>query len=108
MIRVHNISCQHLDKDEIFLGADHRVYPCCYLYDSKIQFDEDIKRIYNHYGEDFNNLKVHTLKEILDNPWFSGELEESLNKDHPLNCARCWKSCGDGGIRKTKKEVDRD
>ena len=105
MIRVHNIECKHLDNDELFFGADHRVYPCCYLYDEEVK-ENGLQHIYDEYGKDFNNLKVHTLKEITDSPWYKGELEKALNKDHKLNCDRCWMSCGDKGSRKTQKNVE--
>jgi inhibitor of KinA sporulation pathway (predicted exonuclease) len=106
MIRPHNIVCQHLDNDELYIGADHKVYPCCYLYDS--QFDKrktktNMYLVWDEYGTDFNSLKHHKLEDILHHEWFDGVIEESLNKDHPLNCERCWKSCGSDGIRLTEK-----
>ena len=106
MIRVHNIQCKHLDNDELFFGADHRVYPCCFLYDEEVSSDVGIQHIYDKYGKDFNNLEVHTLKEIMDSPWYTGELEKSLNKEDELHCTRCWLSCGDKGSRKTQKNVE--
>lgn len=104
--RQYNINCQHLDFKEFFMSADKKLFPCCYLYDSYIKGDEDIINLFNYYGKDFNDLNINTFNDIINHEWFNGELEKSFDKNHPLNCARCWKSCGDGGKRKTQKQVD--
>ncbi len=106
MFRDHGIKCQHLDDNEFFISSNHRVYPCCYLYDSELGFDLDIDKLYKEFGKDFNNLRVHTFKEIIGHPYFNGILEKSLNKEHELHCCRCWKSCGDKGIRKNIKREE--
>ena len=103
-IRGYGIICKHLDAGEYFFGADHKVYPCCFLYDEAI----NPQKIYPpwKYGSDFNDLRKHTIKEIKNHKYFSRELEESLeDKSHPAHSPRCWLSCGEKGKRITKKVV---
>jgi|TARA_B100000953_G_C17739177_1_gene331656 hypothetical protein len=105
-VRNYGIICKHLDAEEFFFGADHKVYPCCYLYDDEVSDATDMGPIKEKYGDDFNSLKVHTIKEILNHEWFNGVLEKSIDdKNHELHCSMCWLACGDKGERSTKKYI---
>jgi hypothetical protein len=100
-MEVITISCKHYEEDEFYLGAHLRLFPCCYLYDEGGTNDQmDI--IYEKYGKDFNNLKYHSIEEIMNHEWFTTILKESFSEDHPLHLAKCTRSCGDGGKRKTQ------
>jgi len=104
-VRNYGIICKHLDAGEFFFGADHKVYPCCYLYDDEVSGAMDMGPIKKKYGENFNSLEHHPIKEILKHEWFNGVLEKSIDdKDHELHCTRCWYSCGDKGERSTQKK----
>ncbi len=108
-VRQYDIVCKHLDAGEFFFAANHKVYPCCYLYDEEI----NIKMKHNtvlpsteKYGYGFNNLRLHTIDEIQNHEYFKKTLEESFDKDNELHCSRCWRSCGDKGKRSTQKNVE--
>lgn len=93
-----HMDCQHLNTKEIFVGANKTVWPCCYLYDEHVTNGVPQSKTYS--------LDNNTLIEILADPWFNGYIEETFEKDHPQNMPRCWRSCGDKGIRKNQKNVE--
>lgn len=92
------MDCQHLKTQEIFIGSNKTVWPCCYLYDEYVKKGVPQSKIYS--------LKDNRLSDILKDPWFNGYIEETFDKNHPLNMPRCWKSCGDKGKRKNQKNVE--
>lgn len=90
----NTISCKFVHEGEIFIAADQRLWPCCFLWDSSFLNKEKINDKLSIYGGDWNNLKVHTLDEILAHPWFSQMLAESWDPTHNLHLTRCLKTCG--------------
>jgi|TARA_B100000953_G_scaffold113990_1_gene93755 hypothetical protein len=108
-VRQYGIVCKHLDAEEFYFGANHKVYPCCYLYDEEIEIKTKHNTVLpstKKYGNEFNDLTLHTIDEIQNHEWFSKTLEESFDKDHELHNTRCWRSCGDKGKRSTQKNVE--
>lgn len=93
-----HIDCQHMKSVEIYVGANKTVWPCCYLYDEYVTKGLPQSKVFS--------LKEQSLVDILDDPWFNGYIEQTFDKDHPQNMPRCWKSCGDKGIRKNQKNVE--
>ena len=87
-VRQYGIVCKHLDAEEFYFGANHKVYPCCYLYDEEI----DVKMKRNavlpsteKYGEKYNDLTLYTFDEIQNHEYFKQTLEESFDKEDHLS-----------------------
>jgi organic radical activating enzyme len=99
-----NIKCRHKIKNEIFIGANGRVWPCCHLYDEHVKDGhKSIRHLLDVQGQEFNSLYTHDLLEILNGEWYQHVLEDSWNKEHDLNLPRCYMACGDHGKREVIK-----
>lgn len=103
----NTISCRHKKQNEYFIGADRTLWPCCHLYDEYVSHkSNNINKVLNHYGKKFNDLNTRTIDDIINNVWFTNDLETSWNKNHPLHLKRCYLACGDNGKRSViKKEI---
>ena len=59
---------------------------CCHLHDEFVAHKtNDMNKILNYNGRDFNNLEKRSINEIIDSIWFKDLLEKSWNKNHPLH-----------------------
>ena len=79
-VRQYGIVCKHLDAEEFYFGANHKVYPCCYLYDEEIEINmkrNEVLPSTQRYGDDYNDLTVHTFEEIQNHEYFKKTLAES-------------------------------
>lgn len=102
-----NILCRHKTDNEIYIGVDGRVWPCCHLYDEIVSKEaEQIRRVLMKMGKDFNNLYVNKLTDIVESSWYSRILEESWKKNHELHIPRCYLTCGDKGKRSVIKNME--
>tara|TARA_Y100000004_G_C8619901_1_gene288354 strand:- start:79 stop:528 length:450 start_codon:yes stop_codon:yes gene_type:complete len=97
-----NIKCRHKIKNEIFIGANGRVWPCCHLYDEHVKGGR-VNHLLESQGENFNSLYHNNLMSILNGDWYQTILENSWNKNHDLNLPRCYLACGDNGKREVIK-----
>jgi len=101
------IACRHKIKGEIFIGVNRRLWPCCHLYDEQVaNKTKDIENLFTNIGHNFNNLKKHSIEEILESEWYKTTLKESWNNMHPLHIPRCYLTCGDDGKRAVIKNVE--
>jgi len=99
-----NIKCRHKIKNEIFIGANGRVWPCCHLHDEYVKNGhKSINHLLEVLGQNFNSLYHHDLLDILNGEWYQNTLVDSWNKDHDLNLPRCYMACGDCGKREVIK-----
>ena len=94
------IKCKHMEDEEIYIGADGTVWPCCYLYDEHM-----VKGGVPQMKDFENNIHEKPLGQIMKDPWLRGRIAETFDKNHPLNMPRCWLTCGDKGKRQTQKVV---
>ena len=100
-----SISCRHKIKNEYFISANKKLWPCCHLHDEFVaEKTNDMNKILNYNGRDFNNLEKRSINEIIDSIWYKDLLEKSWNKNHPLHLPRCFLACGDNGKRAVIKE----
>ena len=61
--------------------------------------DKFVGQFYSIYGAKWNSLTSHSINDILNHKWYTEELVNSWNKSHDLHQVRCYKNCGDKGIR---------
>ena len=100
-----DIKCRHKIKNEYFISANRKLWPCCHLHDEYVaQKTQDMQKILNYNGRDFNNLEKRSIEEITNSVWCKTLLEESWNKKHSLHIPRCYLACGDAGKRAVIKE----
>ena len=92
------VKCKHLNSPEAYIGADLTLWPCCFLYDQNTKS----KVIPDGIDEDFNDLRKHTIDDILSTEFYS-TLTERWNGSHPDHLFRCLKSCGNNAIYLNKK-----
>jgi organic radical activating enzyme len=100
-----NIQCRHKIKNEYFISANKKLWPCCHLHDEYVaKKTNDMENLLNNNGRNFNNLEKRSIEEIINSKWYKTTLEESWNKKHPLHLPRCYLACGDAGKRAVIKE----
>ena len=92
-----SIDCKYKNWQFLFIDFSMRVYPCCWIgafpYLSDLSEKKQFNQLTKKYGTDFNNLKYHSLEEILNHKWFSQDLVDSWrNKTDDIANPR-WKKC---------------
>jgi molybdenum cofactor biosynthesis enzyme MoaA len=101
------IVCRHKMKGEIYIGANRKLWPCCHLYDEDVaRKTDEIQKLFDNNGEDFNDLNKKSIQEILSSEWYEKTLEESWDKLHSMHIPRCYLTCGDNGKRAVIKRIE--
>jgi len=63
-VRQYGIVCKHLDAEEFYFGANHKVYPCCYLYDEEIEIKTKHNTVLpstEKYGNELKNTVMNLM-----------------------------------------------
>lgn len=87
------IDCHYRKEQMVFVSYDSRLWPCCFVSNgffhnkSKVNFLK--ARLYNNYGEEFNDLTIHTASDILNNDFYKNDLVESFS--NPVDIGSCGK-----------------
>lgn len=89
---VNSIKCKYIHEQELFIASNNTLWPCCFLWSESVE-KRSIEKL-NKYENGWNSLKLHSIDEILQHPWYRGELEESWDPDHPMHIPRCITNCG--------------
>lgn len=89
-----DIECFNQIEGMYFVSYDSRLWPCCFipngfLQQRQVAVDFLIQRLYNEYGEDFNDLTVKTVDEIVNGEFFNNDLVESWT--NPVSTGPCGK-----------------
>ena len=90
---VNTIDCKYYHGNEIYIGADSTLWPCCFLYDSAFKNKEAINDKYSIYPTDWNDLNTHTIEQILDTEYYKQTLKDSWDPQHNLHISRCIRTC---------------
>lgn len=97
------IDCKFRNKNGIFVDFEARLWPCTwtasgmYHYGQNQQKDQ-LYRLLDHYGWDFNDLRQHTLEEVINHEWYKEQFVKSWNltmDDRPIEKLMCCgRTCG--------------
>ena len=93
------IACKYKQTKTIYVDFEMKVWPCCwtgaptYFFYENAQTD-DLKRIYERYGSDFNSLRLHDWYTILSHPWLQRDLMQSW-EDEGTRLYVCGRTCGE-------------
>lgn len=99
------LDCKHLNRPELFISCDNKVFPCCYLKDESTKEVTNYSKVEEKYGENFNSLRHHDFIDIINHEWINGGIiNTSMVDGHPLFLKRCYVTCGGNGKRLTKIE----
>lgn len=90
---VNSIECKLYHQNEIFISYDQRLWPCCFLWDNYVKDSGETVDKLDQHEAGWNDLKLHSIDEILGHPWFEQELAKSWNPEHPQHLKRCIKTC---------------
>ena len=90
---LQTIQCKLVHEGEIFISAQQTMWPCCFLSDWWGKGKEEIREKLSEYGNDWNDLRVHSIDEILAHPWFDKILAESWDPQHSKHLPRCIRTC---------------
>lgn len=98
------VRCKTQASGSLYIDFQGSVWPCCWLGNRKfrplenpavLNFHDNFK----HYEPGFNNLKHHSLDEILSHPFFANHLQKSwssqLDGAFPSKIRVCAETCGE-------------
>ncbi len=90
---IDSIKCKMVHEDEIFIASNMTLWPCCFLWDNAFKNKENINEKLGIFEEGWNDLRKHSIDEIMAHPWFAKILGDSWDPDHPLHFNRCIRTC---------------
>ena len=90
---ISSIKCKMVHENEIFIASNMTLWPCCFLWDSAFKNKENINDKLAYFEEGWNDLRKHSIEEIMSHPWFEQMLVDSWDPDHPLHFNRCIRTC---------------
>lgn len=90
---ISSIDCKFYHGKEIFIAANSTLWPCCFLWDSAFKNKEQIIDKYSAFPKDWNNLKMHSIDEILNTEYYQQVLKDSWDPNHNLHISRCIRTC---------------
>lgn len=99
------ITCKYVHEGEIFIASNFTLWPCCFLWDSWFSNKNDIRNKLSKYDTDWNDLRKHSIDEILSHPWYAEVLQLSWDPEHSQHIARCIRTCALNKAYQNKIEV---
>ena len=88
------IACETKKESQYFVSYDSRLWPCCFIHNGFFQTSKSKttflkQRLFENYGEDFNDMTVKTIEEIVNSNFFKNDLVESWS--NPVSTGPCGK-----------------
>lgn len=103
----NKIDCKFIHGQELFISATGILWPCCFLWDEYLRYQEFYTMLNKNFGIDWNNLHNFSIEEIVKHKYYDTLLEKSWDIDHPLATQRCWISCAvKGKLRNHIKQLN--
>ena len=99
------ITCKYLHEGELFIASNFTLWPCCFLWDSWFANKDDIRFKLSKYDSDWNDLRKHSIDEILAHPWYAEVLQLSWDPTHNQHINRCVRTCALNKAYQNKIEV---
>ena len=90
---INSIKCKWIHEGEIFISADLKVWPCCFLWAEYFKNSDNIVKKLSSYGDTWNSLRHYSLEEILTHPWYKEVLALSWEPEHNQHLKRCVRTC---------------
>lgn len=96
------ISCKWQPGGQIFLDFENRVWPCTWTASGYLHYGDNTQKkqaqqLFDVYGKDFNNLNVHSLREVLEHDYFARDFCASWKgtmDDRVPKLFACGRTCG--------------
>lgn len=97
------IDCYYKTHNMYFVSHDSKLWPCCFIANGFFSLNSSAseflnKRIFEHYGDDFNDLTEHSVEEILASDFYTSDLVDSWMHQVGLGkkdkVSRCAETCG--------------
>lgn len=88
------IYCKSTNNRMLYISSTGHLFPCCFLHDTHRLRPQQV--LTNTYPIDFNNLKLHSIDDVLASKFFIN-LEDSWNPNHPNHMPRCMSTCAAHG-----------
>lgn len=102
----NKIKCKFVHEKEIFITATGLLWPCCFLWDEYLRYQEFYKTMNDSYGIDWIDLKANSIDSVVQHEYYTHVLEKSWDIKHPMMAHRCWISCGvNGNLRNYIKQL---
>jgi len=105
---VNSISCKYYHDKEIFVSADSRLWPCCFLWDSAFKNKDGIMDKYSVFPNNWNNLNQYSIEEILNTDYYQQTLADSFDPRHNLHVSRCIRTCAKNRAYHNEIKYDKD
>ena len=113
--KFNDIGCRLIHERRAYVSHDMRLWPCCWFGDmyhdnarkSSVQKGrEKLFELEKTYGKDWNDLRHHSLNNIVQHEYYTDVLEASWNTEHEFYIKRCVIECGGHGTRHTVEYVN--
>lgn len=93
------IECYTKDEQSIHVDWNGYVWPCCWFGGTEYLPQPEVRSAQGLFVPDvqsgWNNINNHTLKTILEHPFYKNELMDSLSTKPSTVCASSCGKCGD-------------
>jgi len=90
---IDTIVCKYVHEGEIFISAKQEMWPCCFLWDSAFKNKENILEKLSEFQTGWNSLRLNSIEQIMQHPYYEKVLEESWNPSHNKHLRRCIRTC---------------